>query len=127
MFHSHEITCKAFRPLQDWVILKPLPEKERVRGGVLLPDNVQDYIGHEIVAIGPGRLKYDGANALYGDVLIPTELKVGEYVYLQKFCEGEFQFVLNGEKVFAIRERHLNLTLDPSAVDKPKKKLKKAA
>lgn len=125
MFYSHQIMGK-FRPLQDWVILKPLVKKgaPRERGGILLPDKVEDYGRCEVVAIGAGRLPYH--DGVYGSRVIPTELKVGEQVFIQRFVEGEFRFQLNGETVFAIRERHLNVTIEPE-VDSRSKKGKKRA
>lgn len=112
MFHAHNIEG-AFRPLQDWVILAPIKEdpKNRKRGGILLPDRVEDYGRCRVVAVGAGHQPYDGKNGSYKPALIRTELKVGEFVYIQKFVEGEMKFVLNGETVFAIRERHLNVTI----------------
>lgn len=100
----------TFRPLHDWVVLKPIEEKERLRGGILLPSRVEDYGRCEVVAVGPGlRPCRDGV--FYGP-LVPTELKVGQFVFIQKFVEGELKFELNGEKVYLIRERHLNVTID---------------
>jgi co-chaperonin GroES (HSP10) len=117
MFHSHKINGQ-FRPLQDWVILKPVKEKERVRSGVVLPERVEDYGRCEVVAVGPGTRTSLG-------YLIPTELKVGQFVYIQKFVEGEMKFTLNGALVYAIRERHLNCTIE-DVLDRPPRKSKAA-
>lgn len=94
MFQSHNITGK-FRPLQDWVILKPVREKQK--GAIHLPDNMvtAEYGRCPVVAVGPR-----------------CQLKVGEVVFIQKFVEGEFKFELNGEMVYAIRERHINVTIE---------------
>ncbi len=110
MFHAHEIKGE-FRPLQDWVILAPEKEdpKTRERGGIVLPERVEDYRRCRVVAVGPGFRSY--ANGTYGP-LFPSELKPGEFVFLQKFVEGELRFVLNGETVFGIRERHLNVKIE---------------
>ena len=103
MHQSHEIKGN-FRPIQDWVILAPVKEKERKRGGILLPDSIQDYGRCRVVAVGPGTRGIFGA-------LKATELKPGKFVFIQKFVEGECKFKLNGEEVYAIRERHLNCTI----------------
>lgn len=110
MFHAHQIKG-TLRPLQDWVILAPVKEPVRKRGGIVLPDRVEDYGRCRVVAVGPGFLPYDGKNGTYKSALIRTELKPGQFVYIQKFVEGEMKFVLNGENVYAIRERHLNVTI----------------
>lgn len=109
MLHSHEITGE-FRPLQDWVVLAP--EEVEQKGSILLPEICRQnyYRRCRVVAVGPGFLPY--ANAVYGRQVIPTELKVGQYVYLQGYVDGEQQFRLNGEDVFMVRERHLSLTIE---------------
>jgi co-chaperonin GroES (HSP10) len=116
MFHAHEIKGE-FRPLQDWVILAPVKEdpKTRKRGGVILPEWVEDYGRCRVVAVGPGFRSY--ANGVYGP-LFPSELKPGQFVYIQKFVEGELRFRLNGEDVYAIRERHINVTIEDISPEK---------
>ena len=102
MMHAHKIKGN-FRPLQDYVLLEPIPEPAE-KGGILLPDSARKYRGCKVVAVGPGAVTTTG-------VRVPCELKVGETVWLQKFVEGEMKFNLNGKDVFAIRERHLNVRL----------------
>lgn len=106
MTNMVSITGK-FRPLQDWVILKRKKKAEEKIGGILLPESAtsHEYGPCEVVAVGPGTRGIFGA-------LKATELKPGSVVLLQKFVEGDFKFTLNGEKVFACREQHLNVTLE---------------
>lgn len=102
-----------FRPLHDWVVLRRLKDaKDNVRGGLLLPENVKlhEYGRCEVVSVGPGIRPCPGG-VFYGP-LIPCELKPKQHVYIQKFVEGEVKFELNGEEVFLVRERHLNVTID---------------
>lgn len=124
MFQSHRIDG-VFTPTQDWVVLRPVKEPERIRGGLLLPERVEDYGRCEVISIGPGYKPY--RDGLYSVHFIPTLLKVGEFVFIQKFVEGELKFVLNGDTVFITRERHLNLVIegDPFEVAKTKKRAKK--
>lgn len=131
MFYSFKITGK-FRPLQDWVILRPIKEKAKDRGGIELPDNLAVYGRCEVMAVGPGRRPY--RDGIYGPNILPTELKPGQFVFIQKFVEGEMKFNLNGQDVYALRERTLNLTIedDPEEVviaqeEKPKGRRKRAA
>ena len=79
MFHSHRITGK-FTPLQDYVILKPLKEPETTKGGILIPDAARQYGRCEVMAVGPGRRTSLG-------VLVPNELKVGQFVFIQQVLE----------------------------------------
>lgn len=106
MHHSLKVTGQ-FKPLQDWVILRPIKEDES-RGGILLPDSAREYGRCEVMAVGPGFRSY--ANGVYGP-LFPCELKVGQFVFIQKFVEGELKFELNGHPVYAIRERHINCAI----------------
>jgi co-chaperonin GroES (HSP10) len=110
MLYSLQVKGK-FKPLQDWVILQPMDEIKS-KGGILLPDDATEYGRCLVVAVGPGYLPFDGNNATYGGHLIKTELKPGKFVYIQKFVKGDFEFSLNGKRVYAIRERHLNLTIE---------------
>src|SRR3954470_6540022 len=104
MFHS-QVVKGAFKPLQDWVVLAPVKERERKRGGILLPDSVQDYGRCEVLAAGPGAVNALGHR-------VPCHLKPGEFVYVQKFVEGELKFKMRGRDCYAIRERHLNVKID---------------
>ncbi len=101
----------TFRAIQDWIILKPIKPKkrERVENGVLIPDRIEDYGPCLVVAAGPG-FRHCSKDGVYGP-LQPTELKEGDTVWIQKFVEGEMKFALNGEMVYAIRERHVNCKL----------------
>lgn len=109
MHHSHEIKG-ALRPLQDWVVLRPVKEPERVRGGIVLPDKVEDFGRCEVMAVGPGYRP--NSHGIYSSAFIPTELKVGQFVYVQKFVDGELRIKLNGDACYLIRERHLSLTVE---------------
>lgn len=104
MFHALEVKG-TIRPLQDWLVVQPEKIPEEKRHGILVPANMRDFGRCPIVAAGP-----------------KCELKVGDVIWQQRFVEGEFTFILNGKKVFMMRERHANLTI---AEDAPKKAGKK--
>ena len=93
MFNSHEIKG-ALAPVQDYLVLRPILEDEKV-GGLFRPDNARAYGRCPVVAAGP-----------------KCELKKGDVVYIQRFVEGELKFTLNGETVYAIRERHVNVAIN---------------
>ena len=94
MFHALQIKGK-FRPLQDWLVLKPIKEPAKTAGGIVLPENARSYGRCPVVAAGPD-----------------CELKPGDTVFIQKFVEGEFRFNLNGNDVYCIRERHCNCVVE---------------
>lgn len=97
----------TFRPLQDWVVLKRVEEGEKIDKGILIPKSAEmhEYGRCMVVAVGPG------TRGVFGH-LKATELKLGDVVLLQRFVDGAFKFTLNGHKVFAVREQHLNVTLE---------------
>lgn len=93
-----------FTPLRGKVLLAPLPEKEVVRGGIVIPaveldtgeSRQRSFHRCEVVAVGP-----------------ECELRPGQQVYIERFARGDSGiFELNGRKVFAIHERHLNMTIE---------------
>lgn len=93
MFHSQEITG-AIRPVQDYLVLRPIKEEAKQRG-VFIPDAARSYGRCPVVAAGPD-----------------CQLGPCDCVYIQRFVEGEFKFQLNGEAVYAIRERHVNVAMN---------------
>ena len=100
MFHSHEIKGTIV-PIQDYLILRPIKEDE-VQGGIHIPDNARNYGLCPVIAAGP-----------------KCQLKAGDTVYIQKFVEGELKLTLNGDQVYAIRERHVNVALSPKGAKCP--------
>lgn len=84
----------VFRPTQDWLLLAP-QKQTAPRGGIHIPDSAQEFGPCPIRAAGPD-----------------CGLKVKDVVWIQRFVEGEFKFLLNGEAVYAIRERHVNVVVD---------------
>lgn len=100
MFHSHEIKGRI-TPVQDYLILRPIKEDE-VQEGIHIPDNARNYGLCPVVAAGP-----------------KCQLKAGDVVYIQKFVEGELQFTFNGDRVYCIRERHVNVAIAPKGAKCP--------
>ena len=48
---------KKIRPLGDRILVKPLEEEEKTRGGIVLPDTIskeKPQLG-KVLALGPGR------------------------------------------------------------------------
>ncbi|OQX88121.1 MAG: co-chaperone GroES [candidate division Zixibacteria bacterium 4484_93] len=71
------------KPLGDRVILKPLKEEEKVKGGIIIPDTAKDKPQRgKVVAVGPGRLDEEGKR-------IPIDVKVGDSVIYSKYAGSE--------------------------------------
>ena len=79
-------------PTQNKMIVKPIPEDEVTRGGIILPPSAekkQTRVGH-VKAIGPGRYADNGT-------LIPVCCKVGDRILYSRYGAG-VEIEVDGEK-----------------------------
>ncbi|OQX86349.1 MAG: co-chaperone GroES [Candidatus Omnitrophica bacterium 4484_70.2] len=84
------------KPLGDRVLIKPSEEKERTKGGIVLPDTAKEKPQEgKIVAVGEGRKTEDGKT-------IPLTLKVGDRVLYGKYSGTEI--TIDGEEYLIMRE-----------------------
>lgn len=89
-------TKLSIRPLGDRVIVKALPQEEKTKGGVILPDTAKEKPQQgEVVAVGPGRITDKGAK-------VDMEVKVGDKVLYGKYSGTEVK--LDGEEYLIIKE-----------------------
>ena len=68
------------KPLADRILVKPVEEEEKTKGGIVLPDTVskeKPQIG-EVLAVGPGRTNDDGKT-------FPLQFKKGDKVIYAKY------------------------------------------
>ena len=83
-------------PLGDRVVIKPTAKEEVSKGGIVLPDTVQEKPQEgKIIAVGPGRLTEDGKR-------IAMEVKKGDKVIYSKYAGTEFK--LDDEELVIMRE-----------------------
>ena len=90
------------QPLGDRVLIKPSEEKERTKGGIVLPDTAKEK-PHEgkVIAAGEGKKNEDGK-------LIALSLKVGDKVLYGKYSgteitvDEEDYLIMREEDVVAI-------------------------
>ncbi|MEO8559761.1 MAG: co-chaperone GroES, partial [Rhodospirillales bacterium] len=72
-----------FKPLQDRVVIKPSAVDEKTKGGIIIPDTVQEKPAQgKVVAAGPGRRSDDGR-------LYAMSVKVGDKVIYGKWSGTE--------------------------------------
>ncbi len=84
------------KPLGDRVVVKPSGEKERTKGGIVLPDTAKEKPQEgEIVAVGSGKKTDDGK-------VIPLSLKVGDKVLYGKYSGTEI--TIDDEEYLIVRE-----------------------
>jgi len=92
------MTDKALniKPLGDRVIVKALPQEEKTRGGVILPDTAKEKPQQgEVVAVGPGRITDKG-------VKVDMEVRVGDRVLYGKYSGTEVK--IDGVEHLIMRE-----------------------
>ncbi|GAB4185208.1 MAG: co-chaperone GroES [Calditrichia bacterium] len=71
------------RPLGDRVIVRPLEQEEKTKGGIILPDTAKEKpMQGEVVAVGPGRRDESGK-------LVEMEVKVKDKVLYGKYAGTE--------------------------------------
>lgn len=94
------------RPLGDRVVVKPLEDEERTKGGIVLPDTAKEKPQRgEVVAVGPG--DWDEA----GTKRVPLDVKAGDQVLYAKYSGSEFKIdggehlILRSSDILAIVER----------------------
>ena len=97
-------TKLSIRPLGDRVIVKALPQEEKTRGGVILPDTAKEKPQQgEVVAVGPGRVTDKGTK-------VEMEVQVGNRVLYGKYAGTEVK--LDGEDYLIIKESEVLAILD---------------
>jgi chaperonin GroES len=67
------------RPLQDRVVVVRVPEEEKTKGGIIIPDTAKEKpIQGKVVAVGNGKVLEDGK-------VRPLDVKVGDIVLFTKY------------------------------------------
>lgn len=73
------------QPLADRIVVKPIPKEEITKGGIVLPDTVQEKPQEgKVIAVGPGKLTDDGTR-------IAMDVKVGDTVIYSKYGGTEIK------------------------------------
>ncbi|MBN2483301.1 MAG: co-chaperone GroES [Candidatus Omnitrophica bacterium] len=84
------------KPLGDRVVVKRSEEKEKTKGGILLPDTAKERPQEgKIVAIGEGRKTDEGK-------IVPLTLKVGDTILYGKYSGTEI--TVDEEEYLIMRE-----------------------
>jgi chaperonin GroES len=84
------------RPLQDRVIVKRVEEKEKTKGGIIIPDTAKEKpIEGKVIAVGKGKVREDGK-------IQPLDVKKGDRILFGKYAGTEIQ--VEGEEHLIMRE-----------------------
>lgn len=85
------------QPLDDKVVIKPLNEEEKTKGGIVLPDTAEKEKPEKgkVVAVGPGKILDNGARS-------PMMVKKGDVVLFTKYSPNEIK--IEGKEVLIVSE-----------------------
>lgn len=94
------------RPLGNRLIVKRVPEQEKSKGGIIIPDAAKEkpVEGH-VVAVGPGRCLEDGRR-------VPVDVKAGDRILFGKYSGSEVKLdgaehvVLTEDDVLGVLDAH---------------------
>lgn len=88
--------ASKLEPLADRVVIRPTPQEEKTKSGILLPDTAKEKSQEgEIIAVGPGKLSDEGKR-------IAPEVKVGDKIIYAKYAGTEFK--VENEDLVILRE-----------------------
>jgi chaperonin GroES len=74
----------AVTPLHDRILVKPVEEKETVKGGIIVPDTAKEKPQEgEVIAVGPGKY-HEGKR-------IPLDVEVGDRVLFGKYGDSDIK------------------------------------
>jgi len=84
------------KPLSDRVLVKPVDEKEVMKGGIIIPDTAKEKPQEgEVMALGTGKLDESGKK-------IEFVVKVGDRVLISKY--GGTEIKIDGISYLIMRE-----------------------
>ena len=87
------------RPLQDRVIVKRIPEEEKTKGGIIIPDTAKEKPQQgKVIAVGKGKVNDDGK-------LVPFTVKKGDRVLISKY--GGTEIKIDDKDYLIMREEDI--------------------
>lgn len=105
MKETKQKQTQKFQPLGNRVLLRRLEHEEKLKGGIILPDNAKKKQEQaEVIAIGPGKKDKAGK-------LIPMPVKVGDIVLIEKYSgqevslDGDDFMIARADDLLAIVEK----------------------
>jgi chaperonin GroES len=95
---------KNLTPIGDRVVVKPEPEEQKTKSGIVLPDTAKEKPSEgTVVAVGSGRILDNGQK-------VPLEVKVGDKIIYSKYggtevkIEDEEYMILSERDILAIKK-----------------------
>lgn len=98
-------TATNLRPLGNRVIVRRLESEEKLKGGILLPENAKKKQEQaQVIAVGPGKRDKSGH-------VTPVSVKIGDTVLMEKYSGQEVKIddtdyvIVNADELIAIIEK----------------------
>lgn len=93
------------KPLSDHILIEPIPQEEKTKGGILLPETAEKERPEQgkVIAVGPGKRTSSGK-------INPLQVKAGDKVLFTKYGPSEVKFedkeylIAKEEDILAILE-----------------------
>ncbi len=86
----------TLKPLGDRLLVKPIEQEEKTASGIILPETAKEKPQEgEVLAVGPGVRKEDGAR-------VEMDVKVNDIVLYAKYAGTEVK--MEGIKYLILRE-----------------------
>lgn len=93
------MTGSRLIPIGDRVVVKPAPEEQKTKSGIVLPDSAKEKPSEgTVVAVGTGRVLDNGQK-------VALEVKVGDKVIYSKYGGSEVK--LENEEFIILAERDI--------------------
>ncbi len=87
------------KPLGDRVVVKPIEEEKKTKGGIILPDTAKEKpMQGEVIAVGSGTTTDEGKR-------IPLDVQVGDKVLYGKYAGTEFK--IDDEEYLVMKENDI--------------------
>jgi chaperonin GroES len=84
------------RPLHDRILVKREEEKERKKGGIIIPDSAKEKPQEgKVIAVGTGRVTDEGKK-------IPLDVRAGDRILFGKYSGSEVK--LDGQEYLTMKE-----------------------
>ena len=96
----------SFRPLHDRVLIQPVEQDTKTKGGIIIPDTAKEKpVEGKVIAVGPGARDENGK-------LRPLDVKVGDRVLYGKWSGTEVK--VDGEDVLIVKESDIMGVIEES-------------
>ena len=92
-------TKLSVRPMGDRVIIAALPQEEKTKGGIIIPDTAKEKPQQgEVVAVGKGKMTETGE-------MLEMTVKAGDKVLYGKYSGTEVK--IDGETYLIVKESEI--------------------